>query len=114
VKGNFAKFDLLDERVQFVKGWFCDTLPLAPIEQIAVLRMDGDLYASTRDVLINLYDKVSPGGYVIIDDYGSWSGCRQAVDEFRAERGISDPLVPIDTDSMYWRIASAPVRASRP
>jgi hypothetical protein len=56
--------------------------------QLALLRLDGDLYKSTQDALTSLYDKVSPGGYVIVDDYNSWDGCRAAADEFRKQRGI--------------------------
>ncbi len=63
--------DLLDEQVKFLKGWFKDTLHIAPIEQIAVLRLDGDLYESTMDSLKALYPKLSKGGYLLIDDYGS-------------------------------------------
>lgn len=60
---------------------------------------------STRDALINLYDKLSVGGYVIIDDYGenSWTYCRQAVDEFRQQRGIADPLIRVDKPCSFWR-----------
>lgn len=72
VKANFERFDLLDDRVEFLPGWFKDTLPDAKIDQIAVLRADGDLYESTIQILDNLYDKVSPGGYLIINDYKSW------------------------------------------
>ena len=103
VKSNFARFDLLDGQVKFLKGWFSDTLAKAPIERIAVLRLDGDLYESTRDALLPLYDKVSVGGYVIVDDYHSWPGCRKAVDEFRAERGIATPLIAIDAHAVYWQ-----------
>jgi len=105
VKRNFAAYDMLDDQVRFLKGWFKDTLPAAPIQKIAVLRLDGDYYESTRDALDSLYDDVSPGGYVIVDDYGedSWTYCRKAVDEFRQERGITDPLVKVDTPCSYWR-----------
>jgi O-methyltransferase len=102
VRRNFSKFGL-SENVRFVKGWFCDTLPSAPIKQIAILRIDGDLYDSTRDVLYNLYHKVSPGGYVIVDDYKSWKGCRKAVDEFRMKNGILDEIVDIDPHAIFWR-----------
>jgi hypothetical protein len=70
-------------------GYFQDTLPVvAPgIDQIAVLRLDGDWYASTKVCLEHLFDKVAPGGFVIVDDYGIYDGCRHAVDEFFAERG---------------------------
>ena len=105
VQRNFLAFSLLDERVRFLKGWFKDTLPGAPIEQIAVLRADGDYYESTMDVLTALYDKLSVGGFVIIDDYAedAWTYCRKAVDEFRAGRGITDELVPVDLRCWYWR-----------
>jgi O-methyltransferase len=55
VKSNFRKYDLLDEQVKFLKGWFKDTLPTAPIEKLAVLRLDGDMYESTMDGMVNLY-----------------------------------------------------------
>jgi hypothetical protein len=104
VQRNFAAYGLLDNQVRFLKGWFKDTLPSAPIKTIAVLRLDGDYYESTRDALTNLYDKVSIGGYVIVDDYGedSWTYCRKAVDEFRLERGITDPLVRVDRPCSFW------------
>jgi len=57
VQENFKKFDLLDEQVQFIPGWFSDTLPTAPPQQLAILRIDCDLYSSTMDVLTNLYDR---------------------------------------------------------
>jgi O-methyltransferase len=103
VANNFRKFDLLDDNVKFLKGWFCDTLPSAPIKQISILRMDGDLYESTMDALANLYAKVSIGGYLIVDDYKSWNGCRTAIDEFRKQRGIEDVIEDIDAHAVYWR-----------
>jgi len=103
VKANFQRYDLLDDQVRFLKGWFKDTLPVSPIERLAVLRLDGDMYASTWDALVNLYDKVSPGGYVIIDDYGQIKACKQAVDDFRHERGIYDSICQIDRSGVYWR-----------
>jgi hypothetical protein len=105
VQRNFEAYGMLDDQVRFLKGWFKDALPNAPIEQLAILRLDGDFYESTRDVLVNLYDKLSIGGYAIIDDYGetSWTYCRKAVDEFRLERGIEEPLMPVDLKSFFWR-----------
>ena len=76
VRANFARYDLLDEQVVFLQGWFRDTLPTAPIEKLAILRLDGDLYESTMDALRALYDKVSAGGFVIVDDYGAFPNCR--------------------------------------
>lgn len=107
VRSNFAAFGLLDGQVTFLKGWFKDTLPTVPISRLAIMRLDGDYYESTMDALINLYDKLSPGGYAIIDDYGedSWTYCRRAVDEFRCERGITEPMISVDSKCYYWQRA---------
>ncbi len=101
VKANFARYRLLDDRTVFLKGLFKDTLPSAPVESIAVLRLDGDLYESTRDGLA-LYDKLSRGGTLIADDYFLFEGQRKAIDEFRDARGIADPIVRIDHFGGYW------------
>ena len=69
VAENFRSYDLLDDRLRFLVGWFRDTLPTAPIDSLAILRLDGDMYESTIQALSALYDKLSPGGYVIVDDY---------------------------------------------
>lgn len=103
VQDNFRRYDLLDEQVKFLKGWFSDTLPTAPIETIAVLRLDGDMYASTMDALEPLYDKVPVGGYVIVDDYGAVDSCKKAIHDFRDARGITDEIVEIDWAGVYWR-----------
>jgi predicted O-methyltransferase YrrM len=102
VQANFRKYGLLDKQVRFLKGWFKDTLPTAPIDRLAVLRLDGDMYESTMDALSALYSKVSPGGYIIIDDYCIPS-CRAAVDEFRQRHRIDQPMQEIDTSSVYWQ-----------
>jgi Macrocin-O-methyltransferase (TylF) len=102
VRENFRRYDLLDEQVRFLPGWFSSTLPAAPIERLAVMRLDGDLYGSTMDALTNLYPKLSVGGYVIIDDY-VLSACRAAVHDFRASAGIDDTIVTIDECGVYWR-----------
>jgi len=103
VKQLFERYDLLDDRVRFLKGWFRDTLPTAPIAQLAVLRLDGDLYESTMDALESLYDKVAPGGYVIIDDYKALAPCEAAVEEFRKRRGIQAGMSFIDSTATFWR-----------
>jgi O-methyltransferase len=103
VKANFARYGLLDARVHFLVGWFHDTLPSAPMERLAILRLDGDLYGSTIDALEHLYPKLEVGGYAIIDDY--WNerlACRQAVDDFRAHHGIDEPLQRIDWTGTFW------------
>ena len=103
VERNFRRYGLLDDRVRFLKGWFKDTLPDAPIEQLALLRVDGDLYESTMDALRALYPKLSSGGYVIIDDYGSLPPCKKAVADYRAEHGITGPIHRIDWTGVYWQ-----------
>jgi O-methyltransferase len=105
VQENFRRYGLLDGQVRFLKGWFRDTLPTAPIERLAVLRLDGDLYESTIQALDSLYDKLSVGGFVIVDDFGNVAACRRAVCDFRAKRGITDPIQTIDWGGVYWRRA---------
>ena len=103
VKRNFTKFSLLNGHVHFLKGWFKDTLPSAPIEKIALLRLDGDLYESTMDSLTSLYDRVTPGGFIIVDDYGSWPPCKAAVDEFLTKNRITVELKKIDYSGVYFQ-----------
>lgn len=105
VQDNFRKFGLLDERSIFLKGWFKDTLPEAPITRLSILRLDGDHYESTMDALNSLYDKLSIGGFVIVDDFGeeTWTYCKRAIDDFRAARNINDPIIPVDSSCSYWR-----------
>ena len=105
VKNNFQRFDLLDDQVKWLKGWFKDTLPSAPIEKLSMIRLDGDYYDSTMDSLANLYDKLSVGGFVIVDDYGedTWTDCRRAVQDFRLSKNITDAIVPVDSVCVYWR-----------
>lgn len=105
VKANFERYGLLDEQVRFLEGWFCDTLPEAPIERLAVVRLDGDMYESTMDALVNLYPKLSAGGYLIVDDYGALPMCRQAVHDYRTAHGISEEIRPIDWSGVFWRRA---------
>ncbi len=112
VEANFLKYGLLDDRVVFLEGWFEDTLPKASIDKLAVLRLDGDMYCSTIQALEALYDKVPVGGAVIIDDYHSVPGARKAVNEFRAKRGITAPMVMIDECGVWWRVEAKRVAAA--
>jgi O-methyltransferase len=105
VKTNFARYDVLDDQVRFLAGWFKDTLPAAPIKRLAVLRLDCDMYSSTMDVLTNLYPKLSIGGYVIVDDYSLLPRCKQAVDDFRVRFGIDEELQTGGWHSVFWRRA---------
>jgi hypothetical protein len=102
VKTNFARYGLLDDQVVFLKGLFKDTLPVAPVRSIAVLRLDGDLYESTRDGLEHLYGKLSSGGSLIADDYFLFEGQRKAIDEFRSAHNITDPIIRIDHFGGFW------------
>jgi O-methyltransferase len=104
VQANFARYGLLDDQVRFLRGWFKDTMPAAPIERLAVLRLDGDLYESTMEVLRPLYPKLSLGGYVIIDDYHAMPPCKQAVEEFRAEHGITEKLEHVGPSVVWQRL----------
>lgn len=104
VMSNFEMFGLLDQNVKFLKGWFHDTLPNAPIDTLSVVRLDGDLYESTMNALQNLYPKIASGGFLIIDDYQSWKGCKQAVDDYRKTHKIDIPIELIDQHGAFWRI----------
>ncbi|HSI32875.1 MAG: TylF/MycF family methyltransferase [Phycisphaerae bacterium] len=103
VQRNFAAYGLLDEQVRFLKGWFKDTLPAAPIDRLAVVRLDGDMYESTMDALVHLYPKLSPGGYLIVDDYGCIRACKQAVHDYRDAHGIRDEIRQVDWTGVYWQ-----------
>lgn len=105
VRRNFERYGLLDGQVRFLKGWFKDTLPAAPIRRLAVLRLDGDMYGSTMEALEHLYPKLSPGGWVIVDDYGTNPPCAQAVKDYRAKHGITEPVVPVDWAAACWKRA---------
>ncbi len=104
VRDNFRTYGLLDSGVVFLPGLFNDTLRTAPIERIALLRLDADLYSSTSECLNALYDRISPGGAVIVDDYGGLEPCRRAVDEFRSARGVTAPLHRVNWTEVWWRV----------
>lgn len=103
VEENFRRYGLLDEQVRFLEGYFSETLAGAPIDQLAVLRLDGDIYPSTIQALEALYPRLSPGGYLIVDDYHVFDECREAVRDYRAAQGIATPLVRVDPCAVYWR-----------
>jgi O-methyltransferase len=101
-KQNFERYGMLDDQVRFLKGFFIDTLPDAPIESLSVLRIDCDLYDSVMQSLEYLYSKVSVGGYVIIDDYGALPPAKRAVEDYRRSNGITEEIVRIDWTGVYW------------
>jgi predicted O-methyltransferase YrrM len=103
VKANFDCYDLLDEQVVFVQGFFSDTLPSLNAGPFALIRLDGDMYESTYVALDALYPKLSPGGFIIIDDYGAIEQCRQAVTDYRAKFDIAAPMQQVDWTAVYWQ-----------
>ncbi|MGL4490663.1 MAG: TylF/MycF/NovP-related O-methyltransferase [Rhizobiaceae bacterium] len=102
VADNFRKYDLLDDQVEFVEGFFEHTLHLLKNEAYSVIRLDGDMYSSTIQALEVLYPKLSVGGFCIIDDYGL-AGCQKAVDDYRTKHGIKDEMIKVDWTGLYWR-----------
>jgi hypothetical protein len=92
-------------QVRIHQGWFQDTVPTANAEigPIAILRLDGDWYESTRVCLANLYDQVVAGGFVIVDDYGCFAGCTKATDEFFAARGFRPDFRSVDRECVFFR-----------
>lgn len=104
VVDTFAGAGVSMERTRVVKGWFVDTIPdLVPeIGPIALLRLDADWYEATRFALETLYSSVMPGGVVVIDDYGSFAGCRTAVDEFRSSHPCGPLQKTADGIEAYW------------
>lgn len=103
VRRNFKKFSLLDNNVIFVKGWFKDTMTLVPSREIAVLRLDGDMYKSTIVPLEALFDRIPDGGWIIVDDYHSVPTARQAVHDFLDRRGLQVRLRQIDGQGVFFR-----------
>jgi hypothetical protein len=89
-----------------VKGYFQDTLPRKKDEvaPIALLHMDADWYESTKTILDNLYDFVVPDGFIQVDDYGHWEGCRQALHEFESIRKTNFKLNAIDYSGVWFSI----------
>jgi O-methyltransferase len=106
VKANFLRYDLLDDQVVFVQGFFSDTLPSIDAKQFSLIRLDGDMYESTYVALENLYPKLSKGGFVIIDDYGAIDQCKKAVTDYRNKMGITEAIQHSDWTEIWWRKAS--------
>ena len=105
VMENFSRFGVL-EFAQFIPGWLKDTLPGLECPEIAVLRLDNDYYESTKLCIDHLYDAVSVGGWIIVDDYDCVPGCNTAIDEFLSSRRLSPAMsrVNIRTKTgVYWR-----------
>lgn len=113
VMENFSAYGLEGSNIVYLKGWFKDTLSDTRTEKIALLRMDGDLYESTIDILHALYDKVSPGGVVIIDDYNAIPACKKAVEDYFISRNETVPqLMQIDWTGVWFRKPSQPEKVT--
>jgi O-methyltransferase len=102
VKQNFSRYGLLDDQVCFIKGWFRNTLPFLKDRKWSVVRLDGDMYESTWNGLVNLYPNLSIGGYIIVDDYGAVKGCREAVEDYRRAKKIAEPIRTVDWGRVFW------------
>lgn len=100
----FNKIKVSKERAHFHVGWFQNTIPIdaAKLGPIALLRLDGDWYDSTKVCLEHLYPLLSPGGILVMDDYFAWEGCKKATDEYRDQHQIRSPIHQIDLDAAYW------------
>jgi cephalosporin hydroxylase len=107
----FARFRLLDDRVLFVQGAAEDAAAKVSAQAVALLRVDSGDPETVAAVLEALYERVAGGGFVVIDGYGS-AGCQAAVDAFRSERGIADPLERVDWSAAAWRKAANSKRAA--
>jgi O-methyltransferase len=105
VKRVMALSEYPGERIRYVQGKVEDTIPAGAPQQIAILRLDTDWYESTHHELVHLLPRVSPGGVLIIDDYGFWQGARRAVDEYLDSSGMRLLLNRIDDTG---RIAVVP------
>lgn len=103
VRYNFERYGLLKDNVRFLEGWFKDTLPIAPISRLALIRLDGDMYESTMDALTALYPKLSVGGYVIVDDYHVVEACKEAVHDYLVREHVKVELIEIDGVGVYWK-----------
>ena len=106
VQASFARLGL-SEGVSFVAGFFADTLPALRGHPWAVARLDGDSYDATRSALDAVYPSLSVGGYLVIDDFYPLDDCRRAVEDFRAEHEITEPIESVDWNAARWRRASA-------
>jgi O-methyltransferase len=103
VKEVLRKLRIPESQVRIVKGWFQDTFPKVEIPKIAILHIDADWYESVKLCLEKFYDSVQPGGYIVLDDYGDWQGCRIATDEFLKKRVLDVKLIQVDYTGFYFQ-----------
>ena len=96
VRSNLFSTGYPPERLRFVAGDLLATLPATAPQTIAILRLDTDFYESTTHALTHLFDRLSRGGVLIVDDYGHWQGAKKAIDEYFAAHGIAMLLNRLD------------------
>ena len=111
VQSHFARFGL-EQGIEFVPGFFSETLPGLRGRRWSVVRLDGDTYEATWIGLDSLYPGLSRGGYLIVDDYGLIPECRAAVEDFRREHGVTEPIEKADWNGVHWRREDEPDPAS--
>lgn len=103
VKEILNQLHIPENRVHIVKGWFEETFPSVKINEVALLHIDADWYESVKLCLEKFYDSVPPGGFIVLDDYGHWEGCRRATDEFLKQRSLDIKLVKVDYTGHYFQ-----------
>jgi O-methyltransferase len=103
VKKVLRKLRIPESRIHIIKGWFQDTFPSVQIRDIAILHIDADWYESVKLCLEKFYDSVQAGGYIVLDDYGDWEGCRIATDEFLKKRALDVKLIQVDYTGYYFQ-----------
>lgn len=123
VRGAARRFHVDADRIRFVEGYFDTSLPLLMKQnsdlRFAVVRLDGDTYESTISAITELYPRLSPGGFIIVDDYTDWLGCRKAIHDYRDTHGIMDDIFLVahgpreKTYGVYWRKAGG-AQATKP
>jgi hypothetical protein len=105
VQANMRSAGYPAARIRYVQGRVEDTLPQTAPEKISLLRLDTDFYSSTKHTMMHLFPRLSPGGVLIVDDYGTWQGCRLALDEYVQENHVRLFLIRVDNSC---RIAVKP------
>lgn len=103
VKEIFSKLNMLDKRLHIIKGWFKNTFPKTKIEKIALLHIDADWYESVAICLEKFYDSVEEGGFIVLDDYNCWEGCKKATDEFIEKHKLKVKLIRGNSTSCYFQ-----------
>jgi len=103
VREIFHQLYIPENRVHIVKGWFEETFPSVTVKDVALLHIDADWYESVKLCLEKFYDSVCPGGFIVLDDYGHWEGCRRATDEFLKTHSLNIELVRVDCTGHYFQ-----------